>query len=128
MVTASVMSIARSKDVEELPEFMDSVKFLDHGRSLATVSTAVTACLSCKTSNNHCWDRKADQTGRWDRGVCCNNFDTKCREYDYCTDKVTNEQLKLFTCPVDIDRCPSGSAAELFSNEYDQRVTKAKTW
>lgn len=80
------------------------------------------------TRNNHCWERKADLSGNWGRGLCCNAFDKECNGLSYCSNSVSNEKLKLFTCPVDTIRCPSGGDAELYPTNWDQRITKERSW
>jgi len=91
--------------------------------NLIAVSKAyevVTDFLSCdrciSSGKQHCWQGNLDAQGGqgdWGYSYCCGPSDSICNSMNVCSWAVNTEQKKWFTCPVDNNKCPSGSDAEL---------------
>ena len=100
----------------------------DHTRrELYTMPKDGKECENCANfGKRHCWARKSDGSGSWDESYCCTPSDSKCRSLEYCSDEVKNPGLKVFTCPVDKNKCEMGSKAEIRTRTWDVPVTKTK--
>lgn len=100
-------------------------------RELYSIPRSGQECLDCmKYGNIICWGYKpripaagepispltAAETSKWTESFCCSPSDFKCRELHYCTDKVTKEELKRFTCPTDHVKCPVGEQTQIRLN------------
>ena len=98
-------------------------------RQLYTLSSTGTDCQRCiRGRKNHCWGFVENGSGSWTRGYCCGPSDTKCNSLEFCSNDVSNSDLKTFTCPVDQSKCPSGSGGILKSTSFDTITSKRETW
>ena len=97
------------------------------------VVTSVYECKQCFNSGrDSCWRKKIDYTGYYTQSYCCSPNDYICNSLNICSNEVTDERLKLFTCPVSSYSCPRGYQAELHSTsvgtskQYIQKFTSYK--
>ena len=81
-----------------------------------------------RSGRTHCWSF-AEGGGDWTKGACFAPGESRPRGvYKFCSDKVADQSLKDFTCPIDDYRCPSGSEAIIFSDQFDKVSTINDKW
>mmetsp|Transcript_19456 Transcript_19456/g.29920 ORF Transcript_19456/g.29920 Transcript_19456/m.29920 type:complete len:136 (+) Transcript_19456:53-460(+) len=102
---------SRAESQEALPI---TIKQSIGRRSLYDITLSGFDCHRCINQGyNHCWGHNTNGEGSWEQSYCCGSSDIQCQGQDFCSNAVSSDLLKYFTCPASKKNCPSGSAAEV---------------
>lgn len=71
---------------------------------------------------------RSNGKGFWDKSICCTASDAQCNSLEYCSQDVKSSGLKLFTCPIDKEKCPTGDSAEINVKKSDYVYKVKKTF
>ena len=80
-----------------------------------------------KSNKIHCWGFAEGESGdSWTKGYCYGPTENPGREF--CSNMVTDPDLKTFTCPIDATKCPSGSNAIIMNTKFDTESSISDSW
>ena len=107
MEPAPVASPSIAELEQDIDTYFDNKR--QQRRNLYELSRTADECNKCiLAGKKHCWRKKLDYSGYYTQSYCCSPSDYQCRGLDFCSDQVSNQDLKLFTCPVEKASCPIG--------------------